>query len=71
MANKKAPPKDFAFRIPSLPKVIYETLNVMAKHEDCTQRLVVVAGVVALSHMSQHAPQALQEVWKQARELAK
>lgn len=69
--QKKQTPPDFTFRIPSLPKDIYESLNAIAKHESCTQRLVVVAGIVALSHMSQHDKAGLAEVWKQARELAK
>lgn len=60
----------FAFRCGNLPKSIYATLRAIAEAEGATQRQVVVAGVVALSHLAQHDPATLRAVWEQTRVLA-
>ncbi len=48
-----------------LPAPIYKTLRTIQKEEGehVTQRQVVVAGVLALVHLSNHDREALKQVW--------
>ena len=55
------------FRIPSLPKAIYEKLAVLTAHFNVSQRQVVIAGVLALLRMGQENSGKSRELIEEVR----
>ena len=58
------------FRIPSLPKPIYDKIVDITKTHDVTQRSVIIAGVKALARLGQSDPAAAEALLKEPADSA-
>jgi hypothetical protein len=61
--------KQFAFRLPSLPKEWYEKLNQLCKHFDMTQWQIVILGFKVILEFGRLNPQALTALADEIKQL--